>query len=40
MMNQSIKKENKSEYMNIVGDDGVPKSADVPDKKNSFRKVV
>lgn len=40
MMNQSIKKENKSEYMNIVGDDDVPKSADVPAKKKSFRKEV
>lgn len=40
MMNQSIKKENKNEYMNIIGDDDAPKSAGVPIKKKSFRKMI
>ena len=40
MMNQSIKKDNKSEYMNIVGDTDFPKSAGVQSMKKSFRKII
>jgi hypothetical protein len=40
-MNQSIKKEdNKNEYMNIIGDADGPKSAGVPSKKKTFRKII
>ena len=38
MMNQSIKKDIKNEYMNIMESD-MPKSAGVTSKKKSFRKI-
>jgi len=40
MMNHSIKKENKAEYMNIVGDADFPKSAGLQSKKKSFQKII
>ena len=40
MMNHSIKKEDKAEYMNIVGDADFPKSAGVQSKKKSFQKII